>query len=89
MAFIEAIPEDQAGEATAAWYAADREQRGYLPNYAKVLGRRPEAYAAWKQLGGAISGAMDPRRPELATVARPGCCAPATARWPTARSWPS
>ena len=34
-----------------------------------MFGRRPAVYGAWKQLGGAVSGAMDPRRYELATVA--------------------
>jgi uncharacterized peroxidase-related enzyme len=69
MTFIETIPEDDAEGATADWYAADRERVGYLPNYTKVFGRRPAAYAAWKQLGGAIGGAMDKRRYELATLA--------------------
>jgi uncharacterized peroxidase-related enzyme len=40
-----------------------------LPNYTKVFGQRPAVYAAWKQLGGAIGGAMDKRRYELATLA--------------------
>jgi uncharacterized peroxidase-related enzyme len=69
MTFIETIPEDEAEGATAHWYAADRERLGYVPNYAKVFGQRPAVYAAWKQLGGAIGGAMDPRRYELATLA--------------------
>ena len=69
MTFIETIPEDEAEGATAHWYAADRERLGYVPNYAKVFGQRPAAYAAWKQLGGAIVGAMGPRRYELATLA--------------------
>jgi hypothetical protein len=62
MTFIETIPEDEAEGATAHWYAADRERLGYVPNYAKVFGQRPAVYAAWKQLGGAIGGAMDKRR---------------------------
>jgi uncharacterized peroxidase-related enzyme len=69
MTFIETIPEDEAEGATAHWYAADRERLGYLPNYTKVFGERPAVYAAWKQLGGAIGGAMDKRRYELATLA--------------------
>jgi uncharacterized peroxidase-related enzyme len=69
MTFIETIPEDEAEGATAQWYAADRERLGYLPNYTKVFGERPAVYAAWKQLGGAIGGAMDKRRYELATLA--------------------
>jgi uncharacterized peroxidase-related enzyme len=67
--FIETTPEDEAEGATAHWYAADRKRLGYLPNYTKVFGERPAVYAAWKQLGGAIGGAMDKRRYELATLA--------------------
>ena len=69
MTFIDTIPGDDAEGATADWYTADRERFGYLPNYTKVFGHRPAAYAAWKQLGGAIGGAMDQRRYELATLA--------------------
>jgi uncharacterized peroxidase-related enzyme len=66
--FIETIDEADAEGTTADWYAAERDRVGYLPNYAKVFGHRPEVYAAWKQLGGAV-GAMDARRYELATLA--------------------
>lgn len=69
MTFIDTIPEDDAEGATADWYTADRERFGYLPNYTKVFGHRPAVYAAWKQLSGAIVGAMGPRRYELATLA--------------------
>ena len=69
MTFIETIPEDEAEGATAHWYAADRERLGHLPNYTRVFGQRPAVYAAWKQLGGAIGGAMDKRRYELAILA--------------------
>ncbi len=40
-----------------------------MPNFARVLAHRPAAYAAWRQLNGAIKEAMDERRYELATVA--------------------
>jgi uncharacterized peroxidase-related enzyme len=69
MTFIDTIPEDDAEGATADWYTADRERFGYLPNYTKVFGHRPAVYGAWKQLSGAIVGAMGPRRYELATLA--------------------
>jgi uncharacterized peroxidase-related enzyme len=69
MAFIETIPEDAAEGATAEWYAADRAEDGYVSNSTKAFGHRPAVLAAWVQLGGTISGAMDPRRYELATVA--------------------
>jgi hypothetical protein len=69
MTFIETVPEDAATGATADWYAAERERVGYLPNYTRAFGRRPDVYGAWKQLGGAIGDSMDPRRYELATLA--------------------
>jgi len=69
MTFIETVPEDEATGATAELYAADREAFGYLPNFTRGFSLRPGAYAAWRQLNGAIKSEMDLRRYELATVA--------------------
>jgi alkylhydroperoxidase family enzyme len=38
-------------------------------NYERAFAVRPEAFAAWRQLNGAIKERMDPRRYELATLA--------------------
>jgi len=38
-------------------------------NYERAFAQRPEVYAAWGQLNGAIKAGMDPRRYELATLA--------------------
>jgi alkylhydroperoxidase family enzyme len=38
-------------------------------NYERAFAHRPEVYAAWGQLNGAIKASMDPRRYELATLA--------------------
>jgi uncharacterized peroxidase-related enzyme len=38
-------------------------------NYERAFAERPEVYAAWVQLNGAIKAGMDLRRYELATVA--------------------
>jgi uncharacterized peroxidase-related enzyme len=65
MAFVEDLHEDDLPEICAA----DRAQAGYLPNYSRVWAHRPEAYAAWKQLAGAIKSSTDKRRYELATLA--------------------
>jgi alkylhydroperoxidase family enzyme len=65
MAFVEDVHEDDLPEICAA----DRAQAGYLPNYSRVWAHRPEAYAAWKQLAGAIKSSTDKRRYELATLA--------------------
>ena len=45
------------------------EQLGYVPNYAKFFGHRPDVLAAWGQLIAAIRGHMDQRRYELITIA--------------------
>jgi alkylhydroperoxidase family enzyme len=38
-------------------------------NYERAFAERPEVYAAWASLNGAIKAGMDPRRYELATLA--------------------
>ena len=50
-------------------YAADEARLGYVPNFVRLFGHRPDVYAAWRGLIGAITAHMDPRRYELATFA--------------------
>src|SRR5205809_2440063 len=69
MTYIQTVPEDEATGATAAMYAVDREAFGYLPNFTRAFSERPDVYAAWRALNGAIKGNMDLRRYELATLA--------------------
>src|SRR4051812_7818717 len=69
MPFIETVPEDQATDAVAAMYETDRQVFGHLPNFTRGFSLRPDVYAAWRQLNGAIKANMDLRRYELATVA--------------------
>ena len=69
MTFIETIPAEAAGGDVAAMYEADRELRGFLPNYTQAFSHRPGVYAAWRQLVGAVTENMDPRRYELVSVA--------------------
>ena len=69
MAFIEPVPESDAPAAVAALYETDREVFGHVPNFARAFAQRPDVYAAWRQLNGAIKAGMDLRRYELATVA--------------------
>src|SRR3979490_2163351 len=69
MTFIETVPPADAAAPVADLYAADREAFGDLPNFTQAFSLRPEVYAAWRQLNGAIKGGMDLRRYELATVA--------------------
>ncbi len=69
MTFIESVSEVDATGAVAEMYDADRQALGYLPNYTRAFSQRPDVYAAWRQLNGAIKKNMDLRRYELATVA--------------------
>jgi uncharacterized peroxidase-related enzyme len=68
MTFIQTVAEDEATGAVAAMYETDRQVFGHLPNLTKGFSLRPDVYAAWRQLNGAIKGNMDLRRYELATV---------------------
>jgi uncharacterized peroxidase-related enzyme len=69
MSFIETVPAEAAAGEVAAMYDADRELRGFLPNYTQAFSLRPGVYAAWRRLVGAITQNMDPRRYELVSVA--------------------
>jgi uncharacterized peroxidase-related enzyme len=68
MTYIETVPEDQATGAVAAMYETDRQTFGDLPNLTKAFALRPDVYAAWRQLNGAVKSNMDLRRYELATL---------------------
>lgn len=69
MPFISTIPEDEATGDVAAMYEADREAFGHLPNFTRAFSARPEVYAAWRALNGAVRSGMELRRYELATLA--------------------
>jgi uncharacterized peroxidase-related enzyme len=69
MTFIDTLPETDAPNEVTRMYAVDREVFGHLPNLTKAFSQRPEVYAAWRQLNGAIKANMDLRRYELATLA--------------------
>jgi uncharacterized peroxidase-related enzyme len=69
MPFIATVDEAEATGRAAEELEADRARFGYVPNMGRLFALRPEVYAAWKQLNGAIKASMDPRRYELATMA--------------------
>jgi uncharacterized peroxidase-related enzyme len=69
MPFIATVDEADATGRAAEELEADRERFGYVPNMGRLFALRPEVYAAWKQLNGAIKASMDVRRYELATMA--------------------
>jgi len=62
MSFIELVDDEE-------FAAAERNALGYTPNYNRLFARRPQVYAAWRELNVAIRGGMDRKRYELATVA--------------------
>lgn len=69
MTFVRTIEEAEAEGAVARAYDADREAFGFLPNFTRGFSLRPDVYAAWRELNGAIKANMDLRRYELATLA--------------------
>jgi uncharacterized peroxidase-related enzyme len=69
MTFIEIVSEPEAAGAVQEMYEVDRQTFAELPNFTKAFSLRPEVYAAWRQLNGAIKANMDLRRYELATLA--------------------
>ena len=69
MTFIETVPEGDASGELTQMYETDREIFGHVPNLTRAFSHRPDVYAAWRQLNGAIKANMDVRRYELATVA--------------------
>jgi uncharacterized peroxidase-related enzyme len=69
MAFINTITDEDADGQTAEMYRSDRERMGYLPNYTRIFGARPDVYAGWRSLIGTIRSGMDARRYELVTLA--------------------
>ena len=69
MTFIETVPEANATGPVMEMYEADREAFADLPNFTRAFSLRPEIYAVWRHLNGAIKANMDLRRYELATVA--------------------
>ncbi|MEP6525925.1 MAG: carboxymuconolactone decarboxylase family protein [Nocardioidaceae bacterium] len=69
MAFIDTITDADADEETAAMYRSEWERMGYVPNYTRIFGARPDVYAAGRSLATAIGSGMDNRRYELVTLA--------------------
>jgi len=67
--FITAVPEDAANPELREVYEASRAQFGHVPNYAKRFSLRPAAYRAWTNLISTVTGNLDRRLYELATVA--------------------
>jgi len=69
MAFVRAVPPQEASGLLKELYDADLKALGYVPNYSPASSLRPEALAAWRALIVTIRGKMDLRRYELVTIA--------------------
>ena len=69
MSFIAMASEQGAEGPVAEFFAADREEFGYVHNFTQLLAHRRGVDAAWSQLTAAIRGNMDLRRYELVTLA--------------------
>jgi uncharacterized peroxidase-related enzyme len=68
MAYIVTV--DPPGDgATAELFSAESLRWGYVPNLARTFALRPDVYAAWVALNGAVKRSMPSRRYELATLA--------------------
>jgi len=69
MAFIEATHFYESTGDARAMFARQQARFGYVPNYAKVFGDRPDIMNLWADLLAGIRRHVDPRRFELVTFA--------------------
>jgi uncharacterized peroxidase-related enzyme len=69
VAFVDPVPRDGAEGAAAELYRDELERAGHISNYVEAFSLRPDIYAAWRGLVGAVTANMDPRRYELVTLA--------------------
>lgn len=69
MAFINTITPDDATGPVREMYERQQATYGYVPNYAKVFGHRPEVMLRWGRLLAEIRRHMDDRLFELVTFA--------------------
>jgi uncharacterized peroxidase-related enzyme len=69
MTFVQTTSEADASPQLTKMYETDRATFGQIPNFTRAFSLRPEIYAAWRGLNGAIKEGMELRRYELATVA--------------------
>src|SRR5690606_22271018 len=69
MSYLEFRTPEEVGESWRSLVEATESAMGYVPNYTKLFAHHPDAFTGWRGLVAAISGGMDHRRYELATVA--------------------
>jgi uncharacterized peroxidase-related enzyme len=69
MSFIQTTSAEQATGPVLEMYRRQQSKFGYVPNYAKVFGHRPELMKLWADLLAGIRRHIEPRRFELVTLA--------------------
>jgi uncharacterized peroxidase-related enzyme len=69
MPYLQTVPPEDASGEVKALYDKDLAAQGYVANYTRTFSRRPDVLQGWLALKDAITGRMDPRLYELATVA--------------------
>ena len=69
MSFIQTISPDDAQDELQKLYEANKQERGYLPNYVRAFSHRPDVMMAWGNLIGSLSNNTSVRRYELVTLA--------------------
>ncbi len=69
MTFIDTVPEECAEGATAAMYARNCADHGYIPNFVKAFSHRPGVMDSFDRLLDSIKQNMNLRRYELVTMA--------------------
>jgi len=69
MPYLQTVPPEDASGEVKALYDKDLAAQGYVANYTRTFSRRADVQQGWLALKDAITGGMDPRRYELATVA--------------------
>jgi len=69
MTFIATIAPDAAEGVTEEMYRRHQASWGFVPNYARAFGHRPEVMLRWMELLGEIRRPMGTRRYELVTFA--------------------
>ena len=67
--YIETTAEDAATGELAEFYRAQKDNWGFLPEFAHCFAARPQVAHAWSRLNLTIREAMDRRRYEVATIA--------------------
>jgi hypothetical protein len=69
MAYVRAVPNQDATGELRALYDEDLAGLGYVANYTRALSLRPQAITAWRRLSRSIRATMRLRRYELVTLA--------------------